>query len=401
MTKPPVQLQTGNDMNRREFIKMCSLLGLTIPLAGVVTACDSEETTPSAGDNVIIIGAGAAGLTAGYLLQQQGIPFQILEASSVYGGRMKRTTEFANFPIPLGAEWIHVEPDILSEIVNDDSVSVDIATTKYNPDVDYGLYEGERYSIEEIDFDSDSKFINATWFDFYEQYIVPSVADQITYNQIVTAIDYTADQIQITTANQTYTADKVIITVPVKLLQNGAITFTPPLPEDKQEAISQVRVWDGCKAFIEFSEKFYPAVVGFDITPETDGQKLYYDAAYGQNSEQHILGLFAVGTGTRPYVELSDSELIAYMLNELDQLFDGQATPNYVKHIFQNWNAEPFANGAYVFDHENWRRVRTLGKNVADRLFFAGTAYTDGEDWSSVHTAAQSAMRAIDEILHS
>ena len=187
--------------------------------------------------------------------------------------------------------------------------------------------------------------------------------------------------------------------MPGKLLQIGAITFTPPLPRNKQNAIDNVRVWDGCKAFIEFSTKFYPAAVGFDITPETAGQKLYYDAAYGQDTAQHVLGLFAVGTGTKPYVDLNDDELIDYMLNELDALFGGQATPNYVKHIFQNWNAEPYANGAYVVDHENWFRVRTLGKSVNDRLLFAGTAYTKGEDWGSVHTAARSARRAVEKIL--
>ena len=244
----------------------------------------------------------------------------------------------------------------------------------------------------------ESKFINATWFDFFEQYILPSVAERIRYNTVVNQIDYAAETIKIETENEQYTAGKVIVTVPVKLLQNGAINFKPPLPAEKQEAINKVRVWDGCKAFIEFSQKFYPAAVAFEIFPETAGQKLYYDAAYGQDTDQHILGLFAVGTGTRPYVELSDADLIAYMLNELDELFDGQASPGYVKHIFQNWNAEPYANGAYVVSHENWRRVQTLGESVDDRLFFAGTAYTDGEDWSSVHTAARSARRAVEEI---
>ncbi|MBM3161449.1 MAG: amine oxidase, partial [Bacteroidetes bacterium] len=31
-------------------------------------------------------------------------------------------------------------------------------------------------------------------------------------------------------------------------------------------------------------------------------------------------------------------------------------------------------------------------------LYFAGAEYTDGEDWVSVHTAAQSAQRVIEEI---
>jgi len=388
-------------MNRKEFIKMCGILGLSLPLSRVMIARSKAEIQTSGTGNIIIIGAGAAGLTAGYLLQQQGIEFQILEASPICGGRMKRTTEFANFPIPLGAEWIHVKPEILEEIINDDSVDIEVETTPYDPSVDYALYEGEQVSMREIGFNEDSKFINTTWFDFFEQYLVPFVEEHITYNAVVEAVDYSAETIQVETQNGTYSADRVIVTVPVKMLQNGAIAFTPALPNDKQNAIDTVRVWDGCKAFIEFSQKFYPAAVAFEIIPETAGQKLYYDASYGQDTTQHVLGLFAVGTGTRPYVELNDDDLIEYMLNELDELFDGQASPNYVKHIFQNWNAEPYANGAYVVDHENWRRVRTLGKSVDNRLFFAGTAYTEGKDWSSVHTAARSARRAVEEILTS
>ncbi|MEM9023564.1 MAG: FAD-dependent oxidoreductase, partial [Bacteroidota bacterium] len=132
-----------------------------------------------------------------------------------------------------------------------------------------------------------------------------------------------------------------------------------------------------------------------EIVPEEAGQKLYYDASYGQNTTQHVLGLFAVGTGATPYLQRTGDELINYMLAELDLLYNGQASANYVKHIFQNWNEEPFANGAYVYDYEDWRRLRTLGEPVGDKLLFAGDAYTIGEDWSSVHTAARSAIRAV------
>ena len=228
---------------------------------------------------------------------------------------------------------------------------------------------------------------------------MPSVATNIKYNKIVESIDYSGPQIIIKTANEEFTADRVIVSVPVKILQNGAIDFIPTLPNDKTEAINNVTVWDGCKAFIEFSEKFYPTFVAFDIQPEEAGQKLYYDAAYGQNTNQNILGLFAVGTGTLPYVQLSETELINFILEELDGIFNGQASINYVKHIFQNWNEEPFANGAYIYDNENWQRVRTLGESVEGKLYFAGDAYTDGNDWSSVHAAARSAIRAVEELV--
>ena len=386
-------------MDRRQFMATAKALGLGAVATGLFSGCASTVRASDELGKVIIVGAGAAGLTTAYLLKQLGVPFEVVEASAGYGGRMKRSDDFVGFPVPLGAEWIHVKTDILTDIVNDPSVALDVPTVQYDPAVDYALYEGMRLSMRDIGFEVESKFVGATWFDFYERYIVPSVADHIRYDTVVSAIDYTSDRVTVTSSQGDVIGDRVVVTVPVKQLQRGAIRFEPPLPRRKQKAIEQVRVWDGCKAFIQFRERFYPAAVAFDIVPETAGQKLYYDAAYGQRTGEQVLGLFAVGTGTKPYVDLDDEALIAYMLDELDSLFQGKATPNYIQHTFQNWNTEPFIEGAYVVSHESWRRVRTLGKRVGERLYFAGTAYTDGEDWSSVHTAARSAERAVRDML--
>ncbi len=384
-------------ITRKEFLRMCGLLGVGLPLQASLSSCKNEVIRP-APNKVLIIGAGAAGLSAAYLLNQRGIDVQILEASDIHGGRMMRNTDFADFPIPLGAEWLHVERGIFDEIVNDASIQVDIQTTPYSSE-DVGLYQGMEVTPADIGFTIDQKFIGSTWFDFFEQYIVPSIRDTISFNKVITSIDYSGSEVIVETANEQFTADVAMVTVPVKLLQNGIINFTPQLPQNKLDAINNVTVWDGCKAFIEFSEKFYPTFVGFNITPESAGQKLYYDASYGQNTNRHILGLFAVGVGTQPYVNLSDADLKNFMLTELDKLFQGKASASYVKHMFQNWNAAPYANGAYVYDDEDWRRVRTLGQSVDNKLYFAGDAYTTGEDWSSVHTAARSAIRAVGELV--
>jgi len=100
-------------------------MGVSLPLLSSVLlqSCGTESLIfpildSSFKGNVIIIGAGAAGMYAGYLLKQNGIEFKILEASSVYGGRLKKAENFANFPLDLGAEWIHVDPKILGEIAN-------------------------------------------------------------------------------------------------------------------------------------------------------------------------------------------------------------------------------------------------------------------------------------------
>lgn len=376
---------------------MCGLLGIGMPLATSFTACDKKKLAPDG--KVIIVGAGAAGMSAAYLLRQQGVDFEVLEASSSYGGRTKTNKDFTDFPIPLGAEWLHVEADVFGEIVNDESVSLDVKTTPYDPNVDFGLFEGQEVPLTDVGFTIDQKFIGGTWLTFFEEYILPSIADTISYNQVVKHIDYSGDKVFVETASEQYLADKVIVTVPLKILQVGDVTFTPDLPRKKQEAIDEATVWDGFKAFLEFSEKFYPVATAFDIVPETAGQKLYYDAAYGQASDKHILGLFAVGTGAQEYASFSDSELRDYILAELDALFDNRASATYIQHISQNWNEEPFAKGAYLYDHENWTRVNRLADSVDNKVYFAGDAYGFTTDWGSVHVAARSAKRAVEDIV--
>ena len=387
-------------MTRKELIKICGILGIGIPFQSLFSSCDKEgNQTSSFSGKVIIIGAGAGGLSSGYLLNQLGVDFEILEASSTFGGRMRTNTDFANFPIPLGAEWLHTDPKVFLEIVNNDSISVNVNTVGYNEEVDtVGHWEDGKLTIHRLK-DSDRKFVNSTWFDFFEEYIVPSVAQKIVYDTVALSIDYSNNQIVINTQNGQYVADKVIISVPLKILQDGDISFIPELPNDKLDAINSATIWDGFKAFIEFSNKFYHTATSFDIRPEEDGQKLYYDASYGQNTAANILGLFTVGKPAQDYISRSGDTLKEFILSELDQIYSNQASPNYIKHITQNWNDEPFIRAGYLTDHEDWRRVRKLSESVLDKIYFAGGPYTSGNDWVSVHAAAQSAKDAIEEVI--
>ncbi|MCB9075953.1 MAG: FAD-dependent oxidoreductase [Chitinophagales bacterium] len=338
---------------------------------------DDDISKPFLG-KVLIIGAGAGGLSAGYFLKQQGTDFEIIEASSAYGGRMRINTSFADFPIPLGAEWLETSTNIFQEIVNDSSVQVNVQTIADN---------------------YDRKFINYSWFNFFENYIVPSVANNISFNTIVQSIDYSSNQMVVNTNNGQFTADKVVVSIPLQILKDGDISFTPSLPQSKLDAINETVVWEGFKAFFEFNTNFYgDNGYVFPITPQSSGQKIYYNAAFGQNTTKNILGLFVVGTPAQDFIARSGDDLKNFILSELDSIYANQATPNYIQHITQNWNNEPFIKGGYLTDYEDWRKVRELGNSVADKLYFAGGEYTDGEDWVSVHTAAQSAKRVIEEI---
>ncbi|HUP90229.1 MAG TPA: FAD-dependent oxidoreductase, partial [Longimicrobiales bacterium] len=60
--------------------------------------------------DVIVIGAGAAGLTAAREFRQAGKSVQILEASDRIGGRVRSISDpHAGIPLELGAEFLHGE----------------------------------------------------------------------------------------------------------------------------------------------------------------------------------------------------------------------------------------------------------------------------------------------------
>ncbi len=78
-------------ISRRSFLQNSLVLGTGVALGASQFACKPNKTAP----NIAIIGAGLAGLTAGYYLQKHGISAKIYEGSSRVGGRVFTLKEFA------------------------------------------------------------------------------------------------------------------------------------------------------------------------------------------------------------------------------------------------------------------------------------------------------------------
>lgn len=131
-------------MNRRDVIKKVGFgisAGLVVP--AWLSACNKEDAPAPlfSYDGIVgIIGAGAAGLAAADILQAQGIPVIIFEASDRVGGRVHsfRASDVSsdsllfershlpnnNFPIELGAEFIIGSDSAWGDIVAKQKVPV-------------------------------------------------------------------------------------------------------------------------------------------------------------------------------------------------------------------------------------------------------------------------------------
>lgn len=379
------------EIDRRTFIEMSKCVGLGI-LFGVGGPKVDAKAAKIQG-RVVIIGAGAAGMTAALHLKKKGIPFIVLEASNRFGGRMKTARKFADFPIPLGAEWLHSSSGVLSRIAKS---AVSVSTVGYKSSDTYVNVKGKKVSEAKLGWGRDRKFVNSSWLGFFQRYVLPQIRSDIRYGQRVTNIRHSNGGVTVTTqSGKRIETDKVIITVPLKMLQKGSIKFSPTLPAWKLAAIRSAEVWPGIKMFIEFSKNFYPTFTEFSDEPASAGHKLYYDAAYGHSSNRSVMGFFSVGNPSLPYIR---GNAFGKAMRELDQIFDGQATRHYRKHVVQNWAREPYIHSAYLRDNESPRVVKSLARSLDDKIFFAGEAYTNGHDWGSVHAAAQAAISVVKKI---
>jgi len=155
-------------MNRRDFLKTFALMVSTTLVARL-----PFSQAQSANKSVLIIGAGMAGLRAGYLLNQEGYQVTTLEARDRIGGRIWTSKDWENAPLDLGASWIHGVNNnpltalsdelgierIVSDYENTDAFDVDGTRLTISQLLEMAIYqeaiiEAVYEEAEELDFDA-------------------------------------------------------------------------------------------------------------------------------------------------------------------------------------------------------------------------------------------------------
>lgn len=354
---------------------------------------------------VIIIGAGAAGLAAANSLKRHGIRYTILEATDHYGGRVQKDEDFADFPIDLGAEWIHHDATILNRLIGVDGDQPPAELIRYNPSEIYN-WDGKSYTkISEIGARlgqwsfPEYKFKNSTWFDFVDKYFARNVKDKIVFNAAVTNIDYAGDKIAVGTQNdRVFTADKVIVTVSTGVLQKGYIGFTPALDPERMEAINAIEFLSGFKLFMKFDRDFYADIMQQELE---GGDKTFFDAAFGKDTNDHILTLLVTGEVADQYYALGDEDaIVAAVLKELDEIYDGQATSAYLgNYLLKDWGRQAFTMGTWTHDVGDEKQMELLTSPVQDKVYFAGGSMERNGQMGTVHGAIMSGYQSVFDIL--
>ena len=100
--------------SRREIL---ALLGVTaLAFDQTISQVKAQSNSIPGVLDVAVIGAGAAGLTAGFLLNKAGANFRIFEAAPIHGGRARKDHSLTNYPLDMGGEWVHTTNKVLNKL---------------------------------------------------------------------------------------------------------------------------------------------------------------------------------------------------------------------------------------------------------------------------------------------
>jgi monoamine oxidase len=354
---------------------------------------------------IIIVGAGASGLAAAKVLEQNNIDYIILEATNRYGGRLKKDTILADFPIDIGAEWLHSAPITLNKLKGKQGTEIDEELIPYRLD-STASWDGKEYKVNPhwqnnfmYNFLPESKFKTSTWYDFVNENIAKTVKHKIQYNSPVNAIDYSGNNVIVKTSNgKTYEADRILVTVSIGVLKSNLITFIPEMNKENRKAIESITFHPGFKVAMKFSEKFYPDAITCKVK---NGEKGFYDIAFKKNVQTNVLGFLCTGNETQKYYNLkSEQEIISSLLEELDEMFDGKASKFYSgEYILENWGQHEFIQGTWTQAiHEKRSYLKIVNQPLDNKVYFAGEIY-DTYQQMGVPGAVLSGYYTIDKLL--
>lgn len=218
----------------------------------------------------------------------------------------------------------------------------------------------------------------------------------------VEGISYDKDVIECRTSKGHFKTKNCVITVPLGVLKQNKIAFSPSLPKDKQEVIDKIDMGVFNKIYLLFPCVFWDNDVEWiEPMPSSKMRDQIYDILnFGKYFKQPILLAFTAGSFAKDVEKWSDKETIDSIMTVLKKIY-GDNIPSPSSYRITRWGQDPLFFGSYSSPglHADAQTYETFAAPVENRLFFAGEA-TSQTDCSTVLGAFTSGQRAAQQILH-
>lgn len=203
------------------------------------------------------------------------------------------------------------------------------------------------------------------------------IADpRLKLNKVVRELQHSRNGVTVTAEDGcVYEANYVILSVSIGVLQSDLISFRPPLPRWKTEAIEKCDVIVYTKIFLKFPHKFWPCGPGQEFFIYAHERRGYY--TFWQHMENAYPGsnilVVTLTNGESKRVEAqSNQETLKEAMEVLRDMF-GPNIPNAIDILVPRWWSNRFQRGSYsnypiVSSYQDVQYV----KAPVGRVFFTG-----------------------------
>ena len=421
-------------LSRRRFLARSAALA-ALPL--------SARAGPSPAVDVVVIGAGAAGLAATRALRERGVSAVTVEASGRVGGRAHTDTRIFGFPYDMGAHWLQVaggnpfvryarehgftvypapdeetlynggrkaSPEDYHAFLRAYSRAIDAmsAAGRRGADVSPATVvpdAGEWHDLVHFvigpwemgkDFDAFSckDWWNSDrgpdWFckEGYGAVLAHGARDlEVRLSTRAKTIHWGGRGVSVETDRGTLRARACIVTVSTGVLAHGDIRFVPELPADKLESFHGIGMGTYDHIALLFDENVLGTGADEYLMYNADSHGAHSPALMGllTNVSGTGLTLADVGGDFALALEAAGSEAaIDFARSELRRIFGTRIDRHLLRAHFTRWGHNALTRGSYASAAPGACHLReVLREPVAERIWFAGEACSRRE-WATV-----------------
>jgi monoamine oxidase len=435
-------------ISRRDLLQASVALTL-LPLLG---ARARAAALPRDAD-IVVIGAGAAGIAAARRVMAAGRRVIVLEASGQIGGRCMTDATTFDAPFDRGARWLHT-PDSNALIKLARPAGIDVAPSPPSQRVRIGRRNARAGETEDLlatlvrasraidegarrgdmscasvlpkdlgDWGGTIDFIlgaYATGKDLkdlsaLDQFraqdraidvatrqglgaLMARLADgvPVALSTPATRITWSGRDIGVETAAGRVAARGVILTVSSNVLASGAIKFTPELPKRQLDAAAKLNLGSYDRIALQFAGN--PLGLGRDELIVEQSSDARTGALFANIGGTSLCTVDVAGSFGRSLAAQGEPALVAFAVEWLTKLFGSDIKNAVKKSAATNWNASPFVQGAMSAAAPGGQGSRRVLSEPMGNLFIAGEA-THETLWGTVDGAWESGERAADAAL--
>lgn len=220
----------------------------------------------------------------------------------------------------------------------------------------------------------------------------------VRLSSVVRSVTQTDDSVFVGLADgTTVVARQVVVTVPLGVLQAGAVVFTPPLSAPVAGAIDRLGMGAYDKVFLRFPTRFWGDswVLRQQGSAGVDWHS-WYDMS--RVTGVPVLAALVGGAGARRLETLPDAMVVDEGVAALRKMF-GASVPEPEAFRITRWAQDPFSRGSYSYLHVGASPDdHDLLGTPSGRVQLAGEA-TWSDDPATVHGALLSGLRAAGRLL--